>query len=86
MQVFGLYGQFRHVLCPASRVTADEVRNELQVEMLLLAYPVKDLLELDEKSERRFAHQFQHVVTGMFRCHLQSSAHMMDDELARIFT
>jgi len=75
-------GQLRHILFVAAGVAGDEVRNNLLVEMLLAADAVEDALEVEELLERRFAHQSQHAVAGMFGCHFQSSADVACDEFA----
>ena len=51
-------------------MAGDEVRDELLVEMLLAVDAVEDALELVELLERRFAHQSEHTVAGVLRCHL----------------
>ena len=45
---------------------------------------VEDALEVVELLERWFTHQVQHMVAGMFRSHLQSSADMAGDEFTGI--
>lgn len=84
IQILGDDSQLGHVFFMASWVTADEVGDELLVEMSLFVDLVKQLFEIIEKFERWLAHEFQHSVGCILRCHLQSAAHMLGDQLARI--
>ena len=68
-----------------ARMRTDEVWNDLLVEPLFLVDLVEDAFELVEEIERWFAHELQHLWTGMFRCYLQSAAHVLGDQLAGIF-
>ena len=77
--------QLGHVRLPASGMTGDEVRDELLAQVLVVIDAVKNALEVIELRERRLPHQHQHVVAGMFGCHLESSADMTGDEFPRIF-
>ena len=84
VQFLGNLRQLRHICLGTSRMTGDEVGDELLVEVLLLIDAIEKTLEVVELLERRLAHQLEHLVAGMFRCHLQPSADMTGDELAGI--
>ena len=68
-----------------ARMRTDEVWNDLLVEPLFLVDLVEDAFEFVEEVERWFAHELQYLWTGMFRCYLQSAAHVLGDQLAGIF-
>ena len=85
VETFGDDGQFGHVLLVAARVGGDEVGDDLLVKILLAVDAVELALEVVELLERRFAHEVEHAVAGVLRCHLQSSAHMTGDEFPRVF-
>ena len=85
VESLGNYRQFCHILFVTARMRTDEVWNDLLVETLFLVDLVEDALELVEQIERWFAHELQYLWTGMFRCYLQSAAHVLGDQLAGIF-
>ena len=68
-----------------ARVGTDKVGNDLLLQTFLFVYLFKDLFKLVEQLKRRFAHEAQNGRTGVFRSHFQASAHMVDNEFARIF-
>ena len=76
--------QIGHVSLRASRMAGDEVGDNLLAQSFLAVDAVEDALELIELLERWLAHQFEHVVAGMFRSHLQSSADMSAYEFTRV--
>ena len=45
---------------------------------------VEDLLEALELLEGWFAHQVEDAVRGVFRCYLEASADVMEDEFAGV--
>ena len=53
--------------------------------MIFLIDRIKFLFQFDEKRERRFAHEFQHVVADLFGCDFQSAADMTAHQLLEIF-
>jgi len=85
VKAFCLHGQFGHVCFVTSGMAADEIWYNLLVESFFAVDAVKDVLEGIELTERRFAHQSQHIVVGMFRSHLQSSAYMTAYQFTGIF-
>lgn len=78
-------GQFGHVFLAATRMAADEIWNNLLVQSLLAVDTVEYPLEFMELTERRFAHEAQHIVARVFRCNFQTSAYMMANKFAGIF-
>ena len=66
-------------------MTTDEVGDNLLAQVQLVVDLVEYLLEVIELRERRLAHDMEHLVAGMFRSHLQASAHMLGNEFAGIF-
>lgn len=85
IEVFCLYCQLCHVLCCASRMTADEVGDDLLTQILAPVDIVEDAFELMEELEGWLAHEVEHTVRGVFRSHLQTSADMLGDEFLCIF-
>jgi len=57
VQLLGLDGQLSHIGFRTTRMTGDEVGDELLVQMFLPIDAVKDTLEVVELLERRLAHQ-----------------------------
>ena len=84
VQLFGLDRQLSHICLRASGMAGYEVGDNLLVQMLLTIDAVEDALEVIELLKRRFAHQVQHAVAGMFRSNFQSSADMTSNQLAGI--
>ena len=84
IQPFGDDRQFGHVSFLAAGMTANKIRYELLTQILLAVNTVEDTFELLELLERRFPHQVEHLVGSVFGCHLQSSAHMLANQLASI--
>ena len=77
--------QLRHILKAATGMAADEIRNELVAQSRLLAYLVKASLSFLKEGERRLAHQCQHMVRGVFRCHLQATGGVIEHHLLEVF-
>lgn len=66
-------------------MTADEIGNQLLTKASLTVDTVEDLLKLFKLCERRLAHQAEHTVAGVFRCHFQPSTHMVTNQLTGVF-
>ena len=66
-------------------MTGDEVGDNLLVQVFFVIDTVEDPLKLSEQLERRFTHQHQYAVTGMFRCYFQASTDVFCNQLTRIF-
>ena len=77
--------QFGHVLLRASRMTADEVRDNLLAEVQFVVYLVEYLLEVVELGERRLSHDMKHRIAGVLGSHLKASAHMLGNEFTGVF-
>lgn len=73
VQVLGDDCQFGHVFFRASRMAADEIGDKLLAQVQFLVQLVEDALEAVELFERRFPHQVQYPVAGMFGGHFQPS-------------
>ncbi len=58
----------------------------LLVQTLFLVDLVEDALEIEEEVERWLAHELQYLRTGMLRSHLQSAAHVLGNQLTRVFS
>ena len=84
VQVLGDDRQFGHVFFRTSRMAADEVGDKLLAEIQFLIQLVEDALEAVELLERRFPHQVQYPVTGMFGSYFQPSAHVAGNQFARV--
>ena len=82
---FGYNSQFCHILGRTSGVTAYEVWYNLLAQVMLRIYAVEYLLESFKLLKRRFAHDVKHFVACVFRCYLQSSAHVFNYQLAGVF-
>ena len=67
-------------------MTADEVRDELLVEVLLLIDFVENAFEVVEELEGRFSHKAEHTVGSVFGCNLQASTHMLHNQFAGVFS
>ena len=85
IEVFCDDGQFGHILFPAAGMAADEIGDDLLSESFFLVDLIEDALKLIELVERRLAHELEHLVGGVFRCHFQSSADMPAYQFAGIF-
>ena len=85
VESLGNYCQLRHILFMTARMRTDEVWNDLLVETFFLVDLVEDAFEFVEEIERWFAHEFQYLWTGMFRCHLQSAAHVLGNQFTGVF-
>ena len=85
IQPFGDNGKFSHIFFSTSRVTADEIRNDLLTQVQLLIYSVEDTFEAIELFKRRFTHDIKHTVAGMFRSHFQASTYMTCYQLPSVF-
>ena len=72
-----LSGQRLHVPLGASRVRGDEVRDQLIGQMFLTANAMEVGGQPLEERERRFAHQAQHVILGVFGRHFKPSRGMV---------
>ena len=70
--VFGLCGKIGHVFDLTCRMIGDEIRNELQVQLLFDIDLIKTLLELVKVGEGRFPHQAKDRIRGVLRGHLES--------------
>ena len=79
-------GKFGHVFFMTARMRTDEVRNDLLVQTFFLVDLVEDALELVEEVERWLAHELQNLWTRMFRSYLQSAAHVLGNQFARVFS
>ena len=66
-------------------MAGNEVGDNLLSQPFLTADAVELSFEVIELLEGRFAHEVQHVVAGVFRSHLQTSADMAGDEFTSIF-
>lgn len=77
--------QLSHVFFAASWMATNEIRYELLAKILFSVDAVEGALELFEEPERRFSHQLQHAVGGVFGCHFQSSADMAGNQFSGIF-
>ena len=86
VELLGFGSQLCHVGQRASGVTADEVGDELVVEMLFATDAVEESFEIVEEPEGRLAHEVEHLFGGVLGSHFQSSAHMSGDELAGVLT
>jgi len=85
VEALGDDGQLGHVLLAAAGVGGDEVGDDLLVKVLLAVDAVELALEVVELLEGRLAHEVEHTVAGVLRCHLQSSAYMTGDKLPCVF-
>ena len=85
VEALGDDGEFRHVLLLTAWVGGDEVGDDLLMESFFAVDAVEETLELVELLEGGFAHQVEHAVAGVLRCHFQASADMMADEFAGVF-
>ena len=83
-QLAGDVGQLGHILLTASWMAADEVRNDLLVEVLLATNAVELSLELIKLLERGFAHELQHTVAGVLGCYFQPATDMASDEFTGV--
>lgn len=86
VEPFGGNGKFCHIFFCAAWMATDKVGDDLFAQLLLFVNLVKDALELLKLTERRFAHQVEHLVAGVFRSNLETAAYMMADEFARVLT
>lgn len=66
-------------------MTGNEVGDDLLFQSFLAVDAVKLSLEFIELLERRLAHQSQHMVAGVLRSDLQSTADMAGNEFACVF-
>ena len=66
-------------------MTGNEVGDDLLFQSFLAVDAVKLSLEFIELLERRLAHQSQHMVAGVLRSDLQSTADMAGNEFAGVF-
>ena len=78
--------QFCHILQSTSRMTADKIGYDLLSQSILLVDFIKPFFELFKQGKRRLAHQIQHIVRSMFRCHFQSSANMTRNQFNSIIS
>ena len=76
-EAFHLDCEVGHVLELAAGMGADEVRYQLVAKPCLSTDGVELRLGLQEKAERRFPHEAQHLVAGVFGGHLEPSADMV---------
>ena len=58
-------------------MTADEIWDNLLLEVMRTVYAVENALELMELPERRLTHEFEHSIARMFGSNLEPAAHMM---------
>ena len=70
----------------ATRMTTYKIRYYLLGKPFPMADIIEYLLELMKQAKRWFAHNLQDIIGSMFRCHLQSSAYMMDNQLACVIS
>ena len=84
VETFGDDGQFCHVLFAASRMAADEVGDNLLLQVFLLVDSVEDALELLKLCKRWFSHQVENGGGSVFWCHFQSAAHVVANQFACI--
>ena len=80
IQFFGDNSQFGHILLLASRVTADEIGDDLLAQVLLCVDAVENLLEFLELLEGWLAHEVEHLIAGMFWRYLQPAANMLGNQ------
>ena len=83
-QLAGDVGQLGHILLTAPWMAADEVRDDLLVQVLFAADAVELSLKLVEQLERGFAHELQHTVAGVLGCHFQPAADMASNEFTGV--
>ena len=85
IETFGDDRQFCHVFCRTSRMTTDEIRNDLLAKIQFLVDFVEYFLEIIELSERWLSHDVKYTITGMLGSHFQASAYMFGYQFAGIF-
>ena len=86
IQPLGNDGQLCHVFLTTSRMTGNEIWDELLTKSCLLIDTVEQLLESFKQLKRRLAHDAKHAIGGMFGSHLKPSTDVPSDELACIVT
>ena len=85
VEALGDDGELGHVLLLASGMGGDEVGDDLLMEPFFAVDAVEESLELVELLEGGFAHEVEHTVAGVLRCHFQASADVTGDEFAGVF-
>lgn len=80
VEIFGQCGEFCHVFGCAARMAANEVGDDLLTQVLAAVDVVEDALEVVEEFEGGFAHEFEHMVGGVFWCYFQTTADVAGDE------
>lgn len=83
-ETFHLDSKVGHVAEPASGVGTDEVWDKLVAEAFLAADGVELCLGLKKEVERGLAHEFQHLVAGVLRSHLETAADMVQHHMAEV--
>ena len=78
--------QLSHVSLRTTRVTGNEVGDNLLVEAFFAIDSVKLALEVEELLEGGLAHEHQDVVGSVLRSHFQTSADVAGDEFASVLT
>ena len=85
VETLGDDSEFGHILFLTAWVAGDEVGDDLLVQAVLLVdlveYPHKEF----EKGERWLPHHVQHIVRGVFWCHLKTARNMFRNQLFCIF-
>ena len=69
VETLGDDGELGHVLLQTSGMGGDEVGDDLLMEPFFAVDAVEESLELVELLEGGFAHEVEHTVAGVLRCH-----------------
>ena len=85
VQVFCLYSKLCHIFFLTSGMAAYKIRYNLLSHIQFLIYFVESLFEVIKLRKRRFPHDLQHWVAGVFRSHFQTPADMIGYQFAGIF-
>lgn len=80
VEALGEHGKFGHVFGCASGMRADEVGDELLMEVMAAVHLIEDALEVVEELEGWLAHEVEHTLGGVFGGYLEAAAHMLGDE------
>lgn len=78
---FGLDRELCHVYFVATWMGGDEIGDKLLAQVMALVYGVEQALELLELAERRFAHDVENPIFGMFGGNFQTTTYMVGNQL-----
>ena len=85
IKLLGLDSQLSHIRFRTSRVTGNEVGDNLLIEVFLTIDAIEDALEVIELLERWLTHEVENTLAGMLRGNLQTTTDVILDEFTSVF-